>query len=207
MKYIDDLDLEGKRVFVRADFNVPLDKAGNITDDNRIQSVLPTIRYILDNGGAVVLASHLGRPKGKPVPEYSLKPVAARLSELLKVDVPLAPDCIGPKTEKMASALKPGQVLLLENLRYHKEETDNDAGFGEKLAALADIYVNDAFAVCHRENASVASITKFFKVKAAGFLLKNEIEYYKKAMKEPKRPLVAIVGGAKISSKLGRCAT
>ena len=203
MKYLDDLDLKGKRVFLRADFNVPLDKAGNITDDNRIRGVLPTLRHILDNGGAIVLASHLGRPKGKPVPEYSLKPVAARLSELLKIDVPLAPDCIGEKTTEMAAALQPGQVLLLENLRYHKAETDNDPEFAQKLAALAEVYVNDAFAVCHRENASVEAITRFFKEKAAGFLLKNELQYFDKAMKDPKRPLVAIVGGAKISSKMG----
>ncbi len=202
MKFIDELNLKGKRVFVRADFNVPQDKQGNITDDNRIRAVVPTIRYILDQGGSVVLASHLGRPKGKVKPEFTLKPVAARLSELLGVPVPLAPDCIGPEVEKMAGALKPGDVLLLENLRFHQEETDNDSGFAQKLSALADVYINDAFAVSHRAEASVGAVTRFFKEKGAGFQLKDEIQYFEKAMKNPKRPLVAIIGGAKISSKL-----
>ena len=202
MKYIDQLDLKGKRVFVRADFNVPLDKEGHVTDDNRIRSVLPTINYILDKGGIVILASHLGRPKGKVVAEFSLKPVADSLSLLLDKKVALGPDCIGSAVEKMAADLKPGEVLLLENLRFHKEETDNESAFGQKLAALADVYINDAFAVCHRANASVAAITQFFQEKAAGFLLKNEIEYFDRAMKQPARPLAAIVGGAKVSSKL-----
>ena len=158
MKYIDQLDLKGKRVFVRADFNVPLDKEGHVTDDNRIRSVLPTINYILDKGGIVILASHLGRPKGKVVAEFSLKPVADSLSLLLDKKVALGPDCIGSAVEKMAADLKPGEVLLLENLRFHKEETDNESAFGQKLAALADVYINDAFAVCHRANASVADL-------------------------------------------------
>ena len=203
MKYIDQLDLSGRRVFVRADFNVPLNKKGEITDDNRIRMVLPTIKYILEQGGALILASHLGRPKGKPVPEFSLKPVARRLQELLNIPVKLAPDCIGPDVVKLAGKLKTGEILLLENLRYHDQETDNDPDFGRQLANLADVYVNDAFAVCHRKNASVESIAGFSEIKAAGFLLKNEIEYFERAMKEPSRPLIAIIGGAKISSKLG----
>ena len=203
MKYIDQLDLSGRRVFVRADFNVPLNKEGEITDDNRIRTVLPTIKYILEQGGALILASHLGRPKGKPVPEFSLKPVARRLQELLDMPVKLAPDCIGPEVVKLAGDLKTGEILLLENLRYHDQETDNDPDFGRQLANLADVYVNDAFAVCHRKNASVEAIAGFSKIKAAGFLLKNEIEYFERAMKEPARPLIAIIGGAKISSKLG----
>ena len=183
-----------------------MDKAGKITDDNRIRSVLPTIRYILDNGGAVVLASHLGRPKGKPVPEFSLETRGGSPERAAQVDVPLAPDCIGPEAEKMVRPSSRARSCCWKICAITKKKpiTIPDSA---KTCRPGRLYVNDAFAVCHRENASVAAITKFFKVKAAGFLLKNEIEYYKRAMKEPKRPLVAIVGGAKISSKLGALAT
>jgi phosphoglycerate kinase len=203
VKYIDQMDLKGKRVFLRADFNVPLDKEGNIADDNRIRSVLPTITYALNQDAAVILASHLGRPKGKRAPQYTLKPVALRLSQLLRKDVTLVEDCVGPIAEQATADMKPGDILLLENLRFHAEEEEDDRDFAQKLAALADVYVNDAFAVSHRANASVAAIAEFFKEKAAGFLLKSEIEYFNRAMKNPKRPLVAILGGVKVSDKLG----
>ena len=169
-KTITDVVLDNKKVFVRADFNVPLDDNCQITDDTRIQKTLPTIQYLLDHHAAVILASHLGRPKGQVIPKYSLKPVAARLSELLGVDVKFAPDCIGVETKKMADALKPGEVLLLENLRYHKEEEKNDPEFSRQLAELAEVGINDAFGCCHRAHASVAGITAYLPM-AAGFLL------------------------------------
>jgi len=203
VKSIDQIDLKGKHVFLRADFNVPLDKEGSITDDNRIRAVLPTINYALDQGACLILASHLGRPKGKPNPQYSLKPVSIRLSQLLGKAVPLASDCIGPETERAVANLKPGEIILLENLRFHPEEEKDDQGFAQKLASLADVYINDAFAVSHRANASVAAITNFVKEKAAGFLLKSEINYFHRAMTNPNRPLIAILGGAKVSDKLG----
>ena len=202
IKYLDQVELDNKRVLMRVDFNVPLDKEGNITDDLRIQSAMPSIKHILENRGRLILCSHLGRPKGKPVPEYSLKPVASHLSKILGFEVPLAPDCIGSKAEEMAANLEPGKVLLLENLRYHKGETQNDPSFAAALAKLADIYVNDAFAVSHREHASVVGVPKYVSECAAGFLLKKELEYFKMAMESPARPLVAILGGAKVSSKL-----
>ena len=201
-KSIDELPLEGKRVFLRVDFNVPLDANGKVTDDNRIRAALPTLKYALSRNARVILASHLGRPKGKPEPQYSLRPVAARLSELLKKEVKLAPDCIGPEVEKMVGEMKPGDVLLLENLRFHKEEEKNDPGFAQALARLADVYVNDAFAVSHRAHASVEGITKFFEHKAAGFLMKEELTYLNKVMVNPARPLAAVIGGAKVSGKL-----
>lgn len=199
---IDQVDIAGKRVFMRVDFNVPLDKNRNIGDDTRIQAVLPTLKYALSEKAKIILASHLGRPKGKPEPEFSLAPVASRLGDLLKKEVPLAPDCIGPEVERMVEALKPGDILLLENLRFHKEEEKNDPGFAQSLAKLADVYVNDAFAVSHRAHASVEGMTKFFKDKAAGYLMRDELHYLGKVMEDPARPLVAVIGGAKVSGKL-----
>ena len=201
VSYVDEIEVEGKKVFVRADFNVPLDK-GIITDDTRIKSTLPTVRSVLDRGGSVILASHLGRPKGKVDKKYSLAPVADRLSELLGKKVIFIEDCIGKEVEEKAQHLKPGDILLLENLRFHPEEEKNDEGFASKLAGLADIYINDAFAVSHRAHASVEEITHFARQKGAGFLIKNEITYFNKAMGEPERPLIAIIGGAKVSGKL-----
>ncbi len=201
-KSIDELSLRHKRVFIRVDFNVPTDEKGQVTDDTRIRASLPTIEFALNQGAKIILASHLGRPSGKVEPKYSLAPVAQKLSELIKKEVKLAPDCIGPEVEKMVTALNPGEILLLENLRFHKEEEKNDPAFAEKLARLADIYVNDAFAVSHRAHASVEGITKFFTAKAAGFLMKEELNYLYKVMVAPARPLVAIIGGAKVSGKL-----
>ena len=199
---IDELDLKGKRVFLRVDFNVPMNEKNEITDDNRIREALPTIRYALDHNAKVILASHLGRPKGAPDPRYSLRPVAKKLSDLLQKEVKLAPDCIGPSVEEMVGAMKFGDVLLLENLRFHKEEEKNDSAFAEKMAKLADLYINDAFAVSHRAHASVEAITKFFREPAAGFLMKKELEYLNKVIADPDRPLVAVIGGAKVSGKL-----
>lgn len=203
MKTIRDLNLAGKRVLVRVDFNVPMDEAGKITDDNRIRMVLPTIRYILEQKGKLILCSHMGRPKGQRVAAFSLAPVAAHLSTLLGQEVALAPDCIGDATEAMALSLQPGGVLLLENLRFYKEETENDPVFAEKLARLAEVYINDAFAASHRAHASVAAVPQLIAEKGAGFLLGTEMAFFRKAMAEPVRPLMAIVGGAKVSSKLG----
>lgn len=200
-KIITDVDVDKKKVFVRADFNVPLDENGVITDDTRIQKTLPTIRYLLDHQAAVILASHLGRPKGKVVAKYSLKPVAARLSELLGIPVQMAPDCIGAETETMAGALQPGQVLLLENLRFHGEEEKNDPEFSRKLASLADVGINDAFGCCHRAHASVAGIAAFLPM-AAGFLLEKEIRFIGGAVDHPAHPFAAIIGGAKVSDKI-----
>ena len=202
VKYIDQLDLKNKKVFIRVDYNVPMDSSGNINDDTRIRESLPTLNYVLEQGGPIILASHLGKPKGKPEPKYSLLPVAKRLSELLKRDVIFANDCIGQEVQEKAKSLKPGQVLMLENLRFHAEEEKNDGTFAQKLAGLADCYVNDAFGVSHRAHASVSAITQYAKECAAGFLMKKEIAYFEKVMKEPARPLVAIVGGAKVSGKL-----
>ncbi len=199
---IDQVDISGKRVFLRVDFNVPLDKNGNISDDTRIQAVLPTLNYALSKKAKIILASHLGRPKGKPEPEFSLAPVSRRLGDLLKKEVPLAPDCIGPEVERRVEALKPGDILLLENLRFHKEEEKNEPGFAQSLAKLAEVYVNDAFAVSHRAHASVEGMTRFFKDKAAGFLMRDELHYLGKVMEDPVRPLVAVIGGAKVSGKL-----
>jgi len=201
-KSIDELPIQGKRIFLRVDFNVPLDVNGKVTDDNRIQAALPTLKYALAQNGRVIVASHLGRPKGKPEPQYSLRPVALRLGELLKREVKLAPDCIGPEVEKMVAEMKGGDILLLENLRFHKEEEKNEPVFAEALARLADVYVNDAFAVSHRAHASVEGITKFFQQKAAGFLMKEELTYLYRVMVNPARPLAAVIGGAKVSGKL-----
>jgi len=202
---IRDLDLTGKRVFIRVDFNVPLANAGQeITSDKRIRASLPTIRYALEKGAAVILASHLGRPKGKPNPEMSLKPIAVRLGELLGRAVAMAPDCVGPAVEAMLPA--PGEVLLLENLRFHPEEEKNDPEFSKQLAKLCDVYVNDAFGSAHRAHAStvgmIAFVRKDGKQAAAGLLMDKEIEYLTKAVKNPARPCVAILGGAKVSDKI-----
>jgi len=199
---IDELDIQGKRLLMRADFNVPMDEKGVITDDARIRATLPTIEYALKKNAKIILSSHLGRPKGAPEGKYSLRPVAGRLSELLKKEVKLAPDCIGPEVEKMVAAMKPGEAILLENLRFHKEEEKNDPAFAKSLASLAEIYINDAFAVSHRAHASVEAVTKYFKEPAAGFLMKEELHYLNKIMVNPARPLAAIIGGAKVSGKL-----
>jgi phosphoglycerate kinase len=199
---IDELDIRGKRVFIRADFNVPLDDNLRITDDGRIRSTLPTINYAIDEGAKVILASHLGRPKGKPDPRYSLAPVAKRLHRLLDKEVVFAPDCVGSQVEGLVSKMKGGDVVLLENLRFHPEEEKNDEGFARSLANLADFYVNDAFGAAHRAHASTAGITKFLP-SAAGFLMKKEIEYLKGVVNAPIRPFVAILGGAKVSGKIG----
>ncbi len=198
---ITDLDLKGKRVFIRADFNVPLAAGGKeITSDKRIQASLPTIRYALEHGAGLVLASHLGRPKGKPNPEMSLQPVAERLSELLGKPVKMAPDCVGEEVKKMLPA--PGEILLLENLRFHAEEEKNDPAFSAQLGELCDIYVNDAFGSAHRAHASTAGIVKHVTKAAAGLLLDKEIQYLTKVTKDPDRPCVAILGGAKVSDKI-----
>jgi phosphoglycerate kinase len=198
---ITELHLQGKRVFMRVDFNVPL-ADGRITDDTRIEAALPSIRYVIEKGGRLILASHLGRPKGKPEPKYSLKPVAARLSELLGQPVPFAPDCVGAEVEKMVADLKNGGVLLLENLRFHAEEEKNDPAFAKQLAALCDVYINDAFGTAHRAHASTAGIAAFVKQAAAGFLMQKEIESLNHALTKAEKPYVAIVGGAKISDKI-----
>ena len=203
IRYIDEIgELKGKKVFIRVDFNVPLDDNQNITEDTRIRAVLPTINYVLDAGAAVVLASHMGRPKGERNPIYSMAPAAKRLSRFLGKDVRLAPDCIGEDVTRMVSALHPGDVLMLENVRFYEGEEKNDENFAKALANGCDIYINDAFAVSHRAHASVEAITRFFPIAAAGFLLKKEINFFEKAMDNPIRPLVAILGGAKVSGKL-----
>jgi phosphoglycerate kinase len=198
---IADLDIKGKSVFVRVDFNVPI-KDAKVTNDLRIREALPTIRYGLERGATLVLASHLGRPKGKPKPEFSLAPVAARLSELLGKKVVFAPDCVGPEVEKLVQSANPGDVILLENLRFHPEEEANDSEFSKKLAALARIYVNDAFGSAHRAHASTEGITRYVDKAAAGFLMEKELKYLGNALENPERPFVAILGGAKISDKI-----
>lgn len=203
MQYLNELDIKNKKLLIRVDFNVPLDKNLDITDDNRIRGVLPTISYALDKKAKVILCSHLGRPKGKPVPEMSLAPVARRLSSLIKKEVQMAPDCVGPEVNKMVEGMKPGDILLLENLRFHPEEEKNEEAFGRDLAELCDIYVNDAFAAAHRAHASVAAVVNYAKVSVAGFLMKDELKFFHQSMENPVRPLVAVIGGAKVSSKLG----
>ena len=203
MKNIRDLDIKEKKVLIRVDCNVPLDEHGNITDDTRIRGVLPTINYALDENAKVIICSHMGRPKGQYQKEFSLAPVAKRLSRLLDKEVKLAPDCIGAEVETMVSQMAQGDVLLLENLRFHAEEKKNDPEFCKQLAKLADVYINDAFAVAHRAHASVVGVVEYFKDYAAGFLLQQEMDYFNRSVSNPSRPLVAIVGGAKVSSKLG----
>jgi phosphoglycerate kinase len=204
LKTIDALDLAGKRVFIRVDFNVPLDEQGRVTDDARIRAALPTIQHAIGKKAKVILASHLGRPKGKPEDrkKLTLEPAAERLSELLKQDVILADDCVGDGVKKLVRDMKDGQVLLLENLRFHPEEEANDEGFARELASLADVWVNDAFGTAHRAHASTAGMAKFVKEKAAGFLIQKEVEYLGKALSQPAKPFVAILGGAKVSDKI-----
>lgn len=201
---VRDVDVAGRRALVRVDFNVPLDADGQITDDTRIQASLPTIQYLLQNGAAVILMSHLGRPKGKPDPKYSLRPVATRLQELLGSDVPVqfVHDCIGNEVRDAAMALQPGQVLLLENLRFHPEEEANDPDFGRQLAQLGDIYVNDAFGSAHRAHASTEAVAHDLPA-VAGLLMERELDILGKALEDPERPFVAILGGAKVSDKMG----
>jgi phosphoglycerate kinase len=199
---IDELNIKGKKVFIRVDFNVPFDDNLRITDDSRIRSTVPTINYAIDEGAKVILASHLGRPKGKPDPRYSLAPVAKRLQRLLDKEVLFAPDCIGPQVENLVSKMKDGDVLLLENLRYHAEEEKNDEDFAKNLSRIADFFVNDAFGTAHRAHASTVGIAKFLP-SAAGFLMKKEIEYLKGVVENPIRPFVAVLGGAKVSGKIG----
>lgn len=201
-KTIDKLDLKGKRVFIRADFNVPLDDDLNITDDARIRGALPTINYAIDAGAKVILASHLGRPKGKADPRLSLAAVAKRLGRLLGKEVGFASDCVGPQVASQIQRMAPGDVLVLENLRFHKGETDNDPEFAQGLAELADVYVNDAFGSSHRAHASITGITEHISDVAAGFLMQREISYLHGALADPVRPFVVIIGGAKVSSKL-----
>ncbi|CAN2040301.1 Phosphoglycerate kinase [Candidatus Magnetomoraceae bacterium gMMP-15] len=202
MKTINEVDISDKRLLIRVDFNVPMDNNLNIRDDSRIKRVLDTINYALENNAKIILASHLGRPKGRKIPELSLAPVAEHLSDLIKKEVKLAPDCVGPDVKKMLSEMQQGDVVLLENLRFHAEEKKNDENFAASLASFCDIYINDAFAVSHRAHASVEAAARYAPTAVAGFLLKNELDYFKKAMDNPKRPLVAILGGAKISTKL-----
>jgi phosphoglycerate kinase len=199
---IRDIDLKSKRVFVRVDFNVPLNDKGEITNDTRIRACLPTFQYALERGARLILASHLGRPKGKPNPKMSLKPAATRLSELLGKPVAFASDCVGPEAEKAAAALKDGEVLLLENLRFHPEEEKNDPEFSKRLASLAQVYVNDAFGSAHRAHASTAGITQFLSPAAAGLLMEKELEYLGKAVDNPQHPYTAVIGGAKVSDKI-----
>jgi phosphoglycerate kinase len=203
IRTIDQIELKGKRVFIRVDFNVPQDEKGNITDDTRILLSLPTIRFASDAGGKVILASHLGRPKGKKDPKFSLAPVAERLSELFGKKVALARDCIGEEVRKQIGGLREGELLLLENLRFHPEEEKNEEAFSKALASLCDVYVDDAFGAAHRAHASTQGMTRFVKTVAAGFLMKKEIGSLEKALVNPQKPYVAILGGAKVSDKIG----
>ncbi len=200
---IDQVDIRGKRVIIRADFNVPLNDALQITDDARIRAVIPTINHVVDEGAGVILCSHLGRPQGTVCSELSLAPVAKRLRRLLGKDVTFASDCTGPAVQNLASQLKPGDVLLLENLRFHPGEEANDVQFASDLASLGDVFINEAFGTAHRSHASTVGITRFVKTSAAGYLMKREVEYLEGAVENPARPLVAILGGAKVSGKIG----
>ena len=201
IKVVDQLDLQNKRVFIRVDFNVPLAE-GRVADPTRIEAVLPTVRYALDHGAKVILASHLGRPKGERKPELSLKPVSESLSNYLGIPVKLAPDCVGSEVEAMVAAMQPGEVLLLENLRFHPEETKNEENFARSLARFAEVYVNDAFGAAHRAHASTTGMAAFVPERGAGFLLKKECDYLGKVLADPERPFVAILGGAKVSDKI-----
>ena len=202
-KTIEDVQVNGKKVLVRCDFNVPLDGDGNITDDTRIRAALPTIKYLLEHNAAVILCSHMGRPKGEFNMKYSLKPVAARLSELLGKEVPLAADVIGESAKSMAAALKPGDAMLIENVRFHKEEEKNDPAFAKELASMAEMYVNDAFGTAHRAHASTEGVTHFLTPCVAGFLIGKELSVMGAALENPTRPFLAILGGAKVSDKIG----
>ncbi|KAF3613255.1 Phosphoglycerate kinase, chloroplastic [Capsicum baccatum] len=199
---LKEADLKGKRVFVRVDLNVPLDDNFNITDDTRIRAAVPTIKYLMQNGARVILASHLGRPKGV-TPKYSLKPLIPRLSELLGVEVKMANDSVGPEVEKLVAEIPEGGVVLLENVRFYKEEEKNDPEFSKKLASLADLYVNDAFGTAHRAHASTEGVAKVLKPAVAGFLMQKELDYLVGAVSNPQKPFAAIVGGSKVSSKIG----
>lgn len=199
---IDNVELNGKKVLVRVDFNVPLDENQNITDDRRITAALPTIKKIVQDGGKAILMSHLGRPKGEVKPEFSLKPVAAKLGEHLGKEVKIAPDCIGEETANLVNSMSNGDVVLLENVRFHKAETDNDSEFSKQLAELGEVYVNDAFGSAHRAHASTEGVTKYIDTCAAGYLMMKELDYLGKAVADPKRPFTAILGGAKISGKI-----
>ncbi len=204
IRSIDELQLTGKRVFLRADFNVPLDDARQVTDDTRIREVLPTLRRLLQLGGRVMVASHLGRPKGKPDPALSLEPAASKLSELLgkSFEVLFADDCVGDGVRKLVKELKDGQVVMLENLRFHKEEEANDVGFARELAENADVYVNDAFGTAHRAHASTVGMVPFVKEHAGGYLLRREMDFLGRLLRSPERPYVAVLGGAKVSDKI-----
>jgi phosphoglycerate kinase len=201
IRTLDKLDLAGKRVFIRVDFNVPLDEKGRVADDQRIRAALPTIEYAVRARAKVILASHLGRPKGREE-KYSLEPAGERLSALLKQDVILADDCVGDGVRKLVQDLKEGQVVLLENLRFHPEEEKNDEAFCKELASLCDVWINDAFGTAHRAHASTAGMARFVKEKAAGFLIQKELDYLGKALSQPRRPFVALLGGAKVSDKI-----
>lgn len=201
-KTIKDIDLKGKKVFVRCDFNVPMDENGNITDNTRIVAALPTIKYLLEQNCKLILASHLGRPKGEFKPEYSLAPVAKELSKLLGKEVIMAKDVVGEDATSKASSLKEGEILLLENVRFHKEETENDAEFSKKLASMAEVFVNDAFGTAHRAHSSTTGIASFLPA-VSGFLIEKELEFLGNAVNNPERPFVAILGGAKVSDKIG----
>jgi phosphoglycerate kinase len=203
MRTVKDIDISGKAVLFRVDFNVPLDSNQDITDDTRIRAALPSLKYALEQNAKLIICSHLGRPKGKIASEFSLSPAAKHLGSLLGKDVKLAPDCIGEQVKELISGMQNKDVLVLENLRFHSEEQKNEYEFAKNLASLCDVYVNDAFAVSHRAHASVVAITKFVSTAVAGLLLKTELDYLEKIMNHPQRPLVAVVGGAKISSKLG----
>lgn len=200
-KTVKDIDVKGKRVLVRVDFNVPL-KDGKVNDDTRITAALPTINYLLENGAALILCSHLGRPKDAPDPSFSLEPVAAYLQKLIKNKVIFSKECVGPNAEQAAAALQPGEILVLENTRFYTGETKNDDDMARQLASLADVYVNDAFGSAHRAHASTVGVTKYLP-SVAGFLLEKEIKFLDQAIEDPKRPFVAILGGAKISDKIG----
>jgi len=203
IRTVDQIELKGKRVFIRVDFNVPLNERKEVTDDTRIVLSLPTIRFVVEAGGKVILASHLGRPKGKKDPKFSLSPVAVRLSQLLGQKVTLADDCIGEEVEKQTEKMGGGEVVLLENLRFHPEEEKNDETFSKALASLCDVYINDAFGAAHRAHASTEGMTRYVKTVAAGFLMMKEIESLEKALVDPQKPYVAILGGAKVSDKIG----
>lgn len=201
-KTVVDIDLNGQCVLMRVDFNVPLGPDGRVADDTRIRKVLPTIEYVLDQKACLIMMSHLGRPKGNVIPELSLKPVSERLSELLNRDVTFVDDCVGEEVEKAASKLESGDLLLLENLRFHQEETDNDPDFAKQLAKLGSVFVNDAFGAAHRAHASTEGVTRFFEQNTAGLLMDKEINYLSKVVESPERPFIAILGGAKISGKI-----
>ncbi|MBK7580204.1 MAG: phosphoglycerate kinase [Myxococcales bacterium] len=204
IRCIDELELAGQKVFIRVDFNVPLDKkTGAITDDERIRAALPTVEHAVKAGAKVILASHLGRPKGKPVPQYSIEPVGARLAELTGWEVHVPDDCVGDAAKKVVQDLRDGQVVLLENLRFHAEEEANDEAFAKELAALCTVYVNDAFGAAHRAHASVEALPRLMQVRAMGFLMKNEVSNLSRVLEAPEKPFVAVLGGAKVTDKIG----